>query len=366
MAEHEIESICEDGLAEVSRYLSHWIAREDPGAWQALGGQRADEALRRRLDWRLCRNPARDPALELGYSIRGRQGELAGVLLVFPARFCMGDRKLTGLCSGSFFVERPARLAAFFAFRRYLNLPGFDFWFANTCNQNSGPLWSKLGGQPVPDSQFEYLLPLRPGPVLQAFAESRPRWRRASGMAYLAGRLATPVLKPRPVRSGFAVQPCQDWERLADLARLHRNPQALSADRSARLLQWRYQQCPAPGRIQVCRFQDSRGSEGWFAWGESLRGRRRTVRCITLLDLVWPREGMDARNPLLAALEFACQTPNDLLAVPGRAALASQLAGVGLRRRGLEGPRSFVLTKNGLGEELATLADLVAADGDAE
>ncbi|MEE8585302.1 MAG: hypothetical protein V3T83_10670, partial [Acidobacteriota bacterium] len=187
---------------------------------------------------------------------------------VFPARFCLGDRKLTGLGSGSFFVEREARLAAFFAFRRYLGLPGFDFWFANTCNQNSSPLWAKLGGWPVPDSQFEYLMPLHLGPVLEALAERRRCLRWASRLARLGGSLATPVLKPRPTKSGLRVEPCRDWQRLAALAPRPREPPALCADRSARLLQWRYEDCPEPSRIHLYHFQDSGGIEGWFALGE--------------------------------------------------------------------------------------------------
>ncbi|MEE8585301.1 MAG: hypothetical protein V3T83_10665 [Acidobacteriota bacterium] len=80
--------------------------------------------------------------------------------------------------------------------------------------------------------------------------------------------------------------------------------------------------------------------------------------------MVWPLKSLDGRRPLLAALDCARHTSADLLVAPGRAILASQLAKAGLKRRSLRVPRSFLFAKDGLGQRLAGLADLVAADGD--
>ena len=145
-----------------------------------------------------------------------------GLLLAFPGGFLVGDQRLLALCSGSFFVRPQARTQGLYLFKRYLSSPGYSFFFATTCNANSGALWRTLGGCAVPDSERGYLLPLRLEAVLPAFLTGRTSSRLAAGIARLVGRGADPVLKLLGRRARLTIEPCRDWEKLAALSRRHR------------------------------------------------------------------------------------------------------------------------------------------------
>jgi hypothetical protein len=67
----------------------------------------------------------------------------------------LGSQRLLGRAGGNFYVDASARMQGFFMLRRFLGAPGFDFYYANSCNRQSAPLWAKCGALMVPDSDVE-------------------------------------------------------------------------------------------------------------------------------------------------------------------------------------------------------------------
>src|SRR5262249_3776170 len=159
----------------------------------------------------------------------------------FPAVFLAGDQRLLGLCSGSFYVEHEARTLGYYLFKKHLRSPGYSFFFATTCNASSGALWEKLGGCALPDSETEYILPLRLDTTLSEFVSRRHSSVAISETARLLGACANPILRllvSRPAR--LAIEPCQDWQKLSELFRRCRPDNLITSERSAEYLEWRY------------------------------------------------------------------------------------------------------------------------------
>src|SRR5207247_2446242 len=112
-------------------------------------------------------------------------------------------------------IEPPARTLGFYLFKRYLNSPGYAFFFSTTCNANSGALWAKLGACTVPNSDVEYVLPLKLDVMLPFFLAGRTSSSLAAELARLVGRCANPVLQLLARQSAeLTVEPCRDWETL--------------------------------------------------------------------------------------------------------------------------------------------------------
>src|SRR5207237_1273448 len=108
-----------------------------------------------------------------GFCIRDHLGIIQGLTLCFPAAFLTADERIVGLCSSDFFVDLGARTSGFYLFKRYLSSPGYSFFFTTTCIANSAALWEKLGGRAVPNSELEYILPLRLDTLLPALLAGR-------------------------------------------------------------------------------------------------------------------------------------------------------------------------------------------------
>jgi len=138
----------------------------------------------------LLENPVTTDASRHGFCIRDTSGVIRGLSLNFPGAFLVGDQRLLGLGSGSFLVERQARTGGLYLFKSYLNSPGYSFFFATTCNAKSAVLWEKLGGSAVPDSETEYILPIKLDVLLPAFLTGRTSSRVAVGIARTFGRCA--------------------------------------------------------------------------------------------------------------------------------------------------------------------------------
>ena len=158
MAGYEIKRLDEEGLAETAAFLreqQELTSREDQTQARPSGDD---------LRWMLA-NPDRRPELPLGLTLRGTEGSLAGMILAIPRLYRLGERRLVGLAAGNFFVDASARLQGFFMLRRFLSVAGADFWYANSCNRQSGPLWAKCGAVMVPESDVEYLYPIHLGPL---------------------------------------------------------------------------------------------------------------------------------------------------------------------------------------------------------
>jgi hypothetical protein len=358
MAGYEFKPIVEERLDQVAAFLKQQqelTSRED---WtQARPG--GDD-----LRWML-ENPHLRPDLPLGLTLWSPDGKLVGMILSVPRLYRLGDRPLLGLAAGNFYVDSSARLQGFFMLRRFLGLSGVDFWYANSCNRQSAPLWAKCGAMMVPESDVEYLFPLHLGPLAQELA-IRKGWPPAIGSILRGlGPVATLVAAPRVPRHRFAIESCADFERLAQIAEQDRNPELLQPDRSAAYLHWVYGSSPVkpmPDQAQeIFAFKDENGREGWFALRFDRRGRLEQIRTTRLIDVVWPVGHMNFTDVLPAILEIA-RPRADLVSIRGRVGLGLRDGVGGWRRRELLAPEGYLISRDPPAGELVNAADLPFAD----
>ena len=302
----EIEPIFGSALPEVAAFLHRWRSEKAVAVSRHSTPARALESavgIERRLRWQLVENPVAKEGFPLGYCVRDRAGVIRGINLCFPSAFLAGEQRLLGLCSGSFFVESPARSMGFYLFKKYLSVPGYSFYFATTCNANSEPLWRLLGARVVPHSEIEYVVPLRLDRMFPAFAASRTSNQIAAEIARLAGRCANPILRSfTRFSASLTIEPCQDWEKLSDLFHRHRSADRITSDRSVEFLQWRYGPASPAHPCSIYLFRDKKGNEGWFSLGDLVRGG---IRGPFLLDAIWPQERMDFRGIFDAIVRIA-------------------------------------------------------------
>ncbi len=286
MERFEIHPVFLEALPEVAAFLHHWPKVE--GASENVGD------IERRLKWLLIDNPAVGHDSAVGQCIRDRAGAIRGLNLSYPAAFVSDDRRLLGLCAGSYFVDPAARSLGFYLFKKYLKTPGYDFYFASTCNAASSELWKTMGGCPVPNSGIEYIVPLRMDAVLASYIAARTSSQVAAGIARVCGLGANPILRllTRPSNK-LTIEPCQDWDKLAALFHSHRSPSEITSDRSPALLAWRYGPGSPSHPCGVYLVRDALGNEGWFALGDLTHGQGGQLRESVLLDAIWPREHME-------------------------------------------------------------------------
>jgi hypothetical protein len=351
------EAIREGDLPEVAAFMfeqQEQAARDDPTHAPASGDD---------LRW-LLGNPDLRPDDPLGEVLRTPEGKLAGMILAVPRAYRLGDRRLRGLAAGNFYVDRSARMQGFFLLRRFLKTPGIDFYYANSCNIQSGTLWLKCGGAQVPESEVEYLFPFRLGPLIQEVALRKHLPWPSAGLARLAGAMATPLAAPRPPASRLDVEPCDDLERLATIAERDRDPEAFECERGVPYLRWIYggdtDQAPSTAH-HLYRFSDDRGNEGWFALNDSRRGRSLQVRAARLVDVVWPRRQIPLADVLAAIIRTAAPR-SDVLTIRGRVGLGLEGGMPGFRRRTLPAPEAFLIGRTPPTADLIGLADFPFAD----
>jgi hypothetical protein len=292
-----LEPVLRSALPEVTAFLHRWHSTE---AERSATGKPAREtigSIERRLKWLLIDNPVASTDGTLGYCLRDCAGVIRGLNLHFPIAFLSADKRLLGLCSGSFFVEPPARSLGFYLFKKYLSTPGYSFYFASTCNTNSSELWKSIGGFPIPNSQREYILPLRLDVLVPAYVGSRISNKITAEIARMCGRSANPILRLLTRSSAkLVIESCRDWEKLSELFRRHRSPDHITSDRTPAFLQWRYGPQSPSHPCDVYLFRDEVGNEGWFCLGNLVRGEQGQFRASVLLDAIWPREQMTFRT----------------------------------------------------------------------
>jgi hypothetical protein len=361
MAGYDFKPISAENLAEVAAFLyqqQEITSRED---WTQARPSGDD------LRWMLG-NPHLRSDLPLGLILSSTEGKTAGMILSIPRLYRIEDETLLGLAAGDFFVDALARLQGFFLLRRFLATGGVDFWYANSCNRQSGPLWAKCGAAMVPESDVEYLLPIHVGPLAQELA-IRKNWPAAFGAALRAASpLADLVAVARP-RNSLALDYCTDLDRLAAIAERCRNRQLLQPDRSVAYLKWLYGSLREPEAAdqtrRIYRFRSTAGDEGWFAVAHDRRGRTDQIRTTRVLDVIWPVDRMSFRDVLPALVEVARQS-SDLLSIRGRIGLGlgtGRAARVrGLNRRSLLAPEGYFISRNPPTAELVGRADFPFAD----
>jgi hypothetical protein len=358
MQRFEIRPLLETDIPRAAEYVTRWSAPQMGAAPQKRGRSSTENRIR----WLIHENPLVGDG-PLGYYVQDGVGTMMGLVLCFPNAFIGEDRRFVGLCSGSFFVEPAARMSGFILFRKYLANASRDFFFSTTCNTQSGALWSKLGAASVPNSEFEYILPINSGVMLPAFVEGRGLASSVLKVAEMTGRALRPFLKPlQRMRSALPTERCRDWDKLSDLSYRHRAPKYLTAERSVQFLRWRYGAGSPDRSAEVCVFRDGRGNEGWFSLVSTTRGRHGQIRGVLLLDAVWPRERIEFQQIFAAILDCPRVRSADALFLHPRLGVDYTRCGRLLFRRRLEGPTCYV--RAGQKEVPASALDLAASDGD--
>ena len=250
--------------------------------------------------------------------------------------------------------------------RRFLNTPGFDFVYANSCNAQSGALWAKCGGLMVPESDVEYLLPITLGPLAEEWAIRRG-WSMGLARALrTAGAPMNLITRMRLPATRLKVDYCVDFERLAAIAERCLNPRFLQAEHSVPYLKWVYGGISSSLKLKdneraIFRFTNPAGAEGWFSVYFSPRGRHGQIRSVRLLDVVWPDEQMSFAD-VLGALVAVAKSGCDLVSIRGRVGLGLRDGELGLRQRSLIAPEGFLFSKTPPTADLIKLADLPFAD----
>ncbi len=347
MTRFELQPVVRARLPEVAAFLHRWHATEAEGSPDARPLRETTVNIERRLRWLLIENPAATPDSTLGYCLRDGAGVMRGMNLCFPAAFLSADKRLLGLCSGSFFVEPPARSLGFYLFKKYLSTPGYSFYFASTCNARSSELWRSMGGHPVPNSETEYILPIRLDVLIPAFVAARTSSEVAAGLARVCGRSANPILRfLTRSAAGLAIEPCQDWEKLSELSRRHRPLGHMTSDRSAEVLRWRYGPGSPAYPCGVYLLRDEVGNEGWFALGDLHRGAEGRSREAFLLDAIWPRERMNFNRVFREILRVAAASA-DVIVFRGQPGLNYSEYSRCVIPHNLGAPRAFVSVPKG-------------------
>jgi hypothetical protein len=271
---------------------------------------------------------------------------------------------LPALCSASFYVNAEARTNGFFILKRYLNCPSYDFFFATTCGTDSGALWSKLRGRPIPGSGCSVVLPNRVESLLESFAENRDFHGALIALLRVGGKIGSAFVRStRRHSAGFRVAPCRDWEKLFALTKTNGNPDRITNERSAKFLEWRYGRESAGARKEIYTFCDRQGHEGWFAIAFGRLGERKPFPASEVLDFVWPANAMPFCE-LVSIFVAATSETSDALYIRQRPGMQFR----GLRQFGirlnLPTPRCYVAAAKGQPTPDPALFDFVAADGD--
>jgi hypothetical protein len=353
VASYEFKPISEDDLPQVAKFLyeqQEINSRDDSTQARPLGDD---------LRWML-RNPDRPDGAALGDSLRGPDGQMAGMIIAVPRLYLLGDRKLIGLAAGHFYIESAARMQGFFMLRRFFKLPNVDFYFANSCNRQSAPLWAKCGALLVSESDVEYLYPFHFGPLAEEIAERKQLPKPVGALLKALGPGADLIAGLRTPRSRFRIEPTVDLEKLAGLAEHNRHPDLLQPSRSLERLGWQYGNPPVVGKEgqgrNIYSFTSSTGDEGWFTLEYGERGARRQIRNAALLDVVWP----ETRLPfveILPAIIAAARPFTDLISIRGRAGFKLDGKVPQIKRRALLSPEAYVLSQRPPASELVNLAD---------
>jgi len=349
MEHFEIQPVLSSALPDVASFLSRWRDNENENESSSAQQLFREDPLsiERRLRWLLLDNPVVTDDAPRGYCIRDHSGIVRGLTLSFPAAFLASDQRLLGLCSGSFFVEPQARTLGYYLFRKYLSSPGYSFFFATTCNANSGALWRKVGGCAVPNSETEHILPLRLDVMLPALVNVRTSSVVASAVARIFGRCANPVLQILARQSSeLTIEPSRDWQKLSELFHRHRVADWITSDRSPEFLEWRYGHASPHRPCDIYLFRDKRGNEGWFALGNMLRGRQGQIRGTVLLDAVWPREKMSFRDIFPEILRLVAGTADAIFFRPRPGLDYCECSRWIIPRRS-DPPPAFVITRRG-------------------
>ncbi len=292
----------------------------------AYGGVQSTAAeLLPRLRWLLQENPDRGdwPA---GWVLESAEGSLQGVHLSVPRLFSGAGGSLPFFFSCYYFVKAEARgMESLGLFLSYRKLAAHGILMAGSANANSAPLWRKLGGQPLPGTDVEWLKPLRLTPLVEELLHRRTGWnlrltRRRE--ASLTGDC-----------SGGALHWLRDEAEILSAA-LPPGEGALAPVRSADWLRWKF----ISGRRDNCRLYrwDGGTAPVFLTLTCANRGWRGQLRCLQIAD-AWSA-GPCGSPEILQAVTARHRHDADAAVIRCHGGMAESASRLGWRARPLEAP----------------------------
>jgi hypothetical protein len=312
-----------------------------------------------KLQHRLVNNPFRVEGVPLGHCVRDENNHIMGTNLIYPWRFRWGDHSLLGLGSGGLFVDSKARMQGFLLYRRFLSIKMADFWYATTCNLASGQLWARSKAIPVPHSDVEFLLTLRLGSLAEEIALRKNIARPIASAAGAAIGLMSPLIRHRRLPKPAKTEPTRDWQKLADIAERHRQPNWIVCDRTPTYLQWSYEQ--SQQHRETFLLEPKTSELGWFALEYTQTGHRSQIKTAVLIDWAIPKS-FDFQRVLATAVAIVNQRKYDVLRFRWRFDLPSPNRVPGVYKRTFSSQTQYVIGKKLNSENITQNAVISLAD----
>ncbi len=313
----------------------------------ARSGRAASEALSR-LTWLLLENPSRSEFGLLGCGVRSSQGALVGCILYLPQMFVFEEKPLLMLGSTCFYVDESHRGSGGALFLKFARAANQCPLFGNSANAIAAQLWKARGATPIPDSDHELLGVIRWPPVVEELAV-----RRGAGksLAHAAGA-ATAWLRHVRKLSLPIDQECE-LVRLCSVEEATERLRTklsnyLTARRDESYIRWRYFSGQDPS-IAVFVFRNPRTqNEVFVAVNERLRGYRKQIRSLNVLD-VFPKPQAESMSAVVAALHKKYRDVTDMIVLRNLdAPCRNRMLEAGFHRREFESPNGWLLDRRGL------------------
>ena len=243
-----------------------------------------------------------------------------GVLLAFPSRFALGDRRLRGLGTGGFYVELGHVCRG-----SHVSSPPQDarrrLCLLDVLQRDLRPALGEARGQAHPRRLRDVLriAPPRgrrpricpPGPRAACWPPRRVSpgaWPRRSWPSGAAGRRST---SSAPTGTGWPISRPGTATRMPSPASVRR------------IFRWR-DEVPAPARNEAVLFEDRHGRAGWFVAQVQPDVGQSKIKNYFILDLIYPPQGLDLAA-LVDAIAARYADRADLLYLPRAIAEQSRL-----------------------------------------
>lgn len=350
----EIRPVSEEQLEEVAQFLTaqtenQHLSPPNPSPFA------------KRLHWLLLENPARQPHLPLGWTLRNAEDRIAGVMLCAPQRFCCQQQTYTFLLSSWYHVDRSCRGLGLFLFQRFLQWGQRHVLFVTSANAQAGALWKRFGGCPIPRTDHELVGIVRWSPMVE---EMIARKFGAGKFARTVSWGAAPLLSlhsPWRTRRGGELTPLASPEDTAPLNRTP-PPHQVAALRDLAFIRWRYFSSPDP-TVALFSFCGKGGNRDYVvAVNQTQRGRHIPLRALNVLDFSWDIPD-HLLPPLSALLVERYREEIDALVFRGLTSDQEQaLRQAGFWQQEFEAPTGWYIDQGNLLQQ----ADwhLMPADGD--
>lgn len=336
-----LDEVREPDLHDVARFIHQQAAGETPST--AL-----HEALTTRLRWLLEGNPANQSDIPWGWLLRHESGRLVGVMTCIPQRFVCNGKVITALMSAKWYVDESSRGGGVGIFMRFAALNKRFPLFCTTAAPQSVELWKKFGGYEISDQEHELLGIDRLAPVVEeaiARRAKRPTLARIAAIPALVAPGSLRALRRKAQSSDVTriTSPSQATALAATSP-----PDLVTALRDEAFLRWRHFECPDAAQHHVYAFRAPSGGSALVVAQIELRGHRKQVRALQIIDYYGDALPEDA--PALAgALASVYRGKFDLLCFRGQSPqVQSALVSHGFKRRPFAAPVAWCIDRHNL------------------